>query len=130
MNPHVTFITLGVEDLNRSAAFYETGLGWPRSEMSTETLVLFELDGVLLGLYAREALADDVGIPPAGTGFRGFTLSHNVDSPDAVDAALDEAVAAGADLIKPGQDVFWGGYSGYFADPDGFYWEVAWNPYL
>jgi len=83
-----------------------------------------------LSLYAREALAEDAAVSPEGSGFRGFTLAHNVRSPEAVDRLLADAVAAGATLVKPGQKVFWGGYSGYFADPDGFLWEVAWNPHL
>ena len=84
----------------------------------------------MLSLYPRDKLAEDITVSHEGSGFRGFALAHNVDSRSAVDETLAEAVAAGAKLIKPGQDVFWGGYSGYFTDPDGFYWEVAWNPYL
>jgi uncharacterized protein len=132
MKPHITLISLGVQDLHRSIEFYEKGLGLPRKK-GTEDLdgiAFFETTGTMLSLYPREKLAEDITIPAAGSGFQGFTLAHNVESPEAVDATLAEAVAAGATLIKPGQKVFWGGYSGYFADPDGFYWEVAWNPYL
>ncbi|MBW2388382.1 MAG: VOC family protein, partial [Deltaproteobacteria bacterium] len=87
-------------------------------------------EGTMLALYSRDKLAEDITVPAEGSGFRGFTLAHNVESPEAVDATLKEAVAAGAELIKPGQEAFWGGYSGYFKDPDGFYWEVAHNPFL
>ena len=86
--------------------------------------------GTQLSLYPRDKLAEDVGVSPDGEGFRGFTIAHNVESEEAVDKQLEEAVAAGGKLVKPGQKVFWGGYSGYFADPDGFLWEVAWNPHL
>ena len=129
MEPHITFVGLGVQDLDRSIDFYENGLGLPRKE-GPEGIAFFEMGGTMLSLYPADKLAEDVTVAPEGSGFPGFTLAHNVSSPEAVDAALEEAVAAGATLIKPGQKVFWGGYSGYFADPDGFYWEVAWNPYL
>ncbi len=129
MNPHITLIALGVSDLARSIEFYERGLGLPRKE-GGEDIAFFEMNGPILSLYPRDKLAEDIGVSDIGTGFCGFSLAHNVESPEAVDEMLREAVAAGARLIKPGQKVFWGGYSGYFADPDGFYWEVAWNPYL
>ena len=85
---------------------------------------------MVLGLYGREALAEDAGVPAAGSGFAGFTLAHNVATEVDVDRVLAAAVAAGATLVKPGQKVFWGGYSGYFADPDGHLWEVAHNPFF
>ncbi len=129
MKPHITLITLGVEDLDRSIAFYQKGLGLPRKE-GPEGIAFFETVGTLLALYNRDKLAEDITVAAEGSGFRGFTLAHNVESPEAVDATLNEAVAAGAELIKPGQAVSWGGYSGYFKDPDGFYWEVAHNPFL
>ena len=129
MKPHITIITLGVEDLQRAIHFYEKGLGLPRKDES-ESIAFFEMTGTILALYPREKLAEDITISPEGTGFQGFTLAHNVDSPEAVDRTLTEAVAAGAELVKPGQEAFWGGYSGYFKDPDGFYWEVAHNPFL
>ena len=88
------------------------------------------MGGTMLSLYPRDTLAEDITVAPDGSGFPGFTLAHNVGSPELVDATLQEAVSAGATLIKPGQKVFWGGYSGYFADPDGFYWEIAWTPFL
>lgn len=129
MRPHITLITLGVKDLDRSIEFYEKGLGLPKKE-SPEGIAFFETTGTMLALYPRDKLAEDITVPSDGSGFQGFTLAHNVESPELVDATLREAVAAGAKLVKPGQKVFWGGYSGYFSDPDGFYWEIAWNPYM
>ena len=129
MKPHITIITLGVADLQCSIDFYEKGLGLPRKDES-ESIAFFEMTGTILALYPRDKLAEDITISPKGTGFQGFTLAHNVASPEEVDLTLAEAVAAGAELVKPGQDAFWGGYSGYFKDPDGFYWEVAHNPFL
>ena len=129
MKPHITIITLGVADLQRSIDFYQKGLGLPRKDES-DSIAFFEMDGTMLALYPRDELAEDITISPEGTGFQGFTLAHNVASPEEVDLTLAEAVAAGAELVKPGQEAFWGGYSGYFKDPDGFYWEVAHNPFL
>jgi catechol 2,3-dioxygenase-like lactoylglutathione lyase family enzyme len=122
-------ITLGVADLERSIAFYRDGLGLPQRD-GPSGIAFFETSGTRLSLYPRAALAEDAQVAPEGGGFRGFTLAHNVRSPEEVDRTLDEAVAAGATLLKPGQKVFWGGYSGYFEDPDGFLWEIAWNPHL
>ncbi len=129
MEARITLVTLGVADLARSIRFYRDGLGLPQRP-TPDGVAFFELRGMWLSLYAREALAEDANVSPEGSGFRGFSLAHNVRSPEAVDTLLADAVAAGATLVKPGQKVFWGGYSGYFADPDGFLWEVAWNPDL
>ena len=129
MKPHITIITLGVVDLQRAINFYEKGLGLPRKNES-DSIAFFDMSGTMLALYPRDELAEDITISPEGTGFQGFTLAHNVASPEEVDMTLAEAVAAGAELVKPGQEAFWGGYSGYFKDPDGFYWEVAHNPFL
>ena len=129
MKPHITIITLGVADLQRAINFYEKGLGLPRKNES-DSIAFFDMSGTMLALYPRDELAADITISPEGTGFQGFTLAHNVASPEEVDMTLEEAVAAGAELVKPGQAAFWGGYSGYFKDPDGFYWEVAHNPFL
>ena len=120
-------ITLGVRDLEKSVRFYEQGLGLPRMDSPPE-VAFFTLNGSWLALFGRESLAEDAGVSADSTGFAGFTLAHNVDSETAVDALLTQAVSAGARLVKPGQKVFWGGYSGYFADPDGYLWEVAHNP--
>jgi len=127
MRQHVTAITLGVADLGRSLRFYE-GLGWRRGNDHAD-VVFFQLQGSVLSLYGREALAEDARVPAAGSGFSGITLAHNVASKAAVDAVLAEAAAAGGRIMKPAHDTFWGGYSGYFADPDGHLWEVAFNPF-
>ena len=129
MEPRVSLITLGVADLGRSIRFYRDGLGLPRRE-GPEGIAFFETRGTWLSLCPREALAQDATVSSEGSGFRGFSLAHNVESPEAVDRVLEQAVSAGAELLKPGQKAFWGGYSGYFADPDGFLWEVAWNPHF
>ena len=122
-------ITLGVSDLDRAIRFYETGLGLPRKAMDAD-VAFFPLDGTWLALYSRAALAEDATVPAAGSGFEGFALAHNVSSREEVDRVLEQAVGAGARLVKPAQDAFWGGYTGYFSDPDGHLWEVAWNPHL
>ena len=128
MQPRISMITLGVSDLERSVQFYENGLGFPRME-SPPTVAFFTLNGSWLGLYGREALAEDAMVSSEGSGFNSFALAHNVGSEAEVDALLEQAVNAGAKLVKPGQKVFWGGYSGYFQDPDGHLWEVAHNPF-
>ncbi|HEY0915212.1 MAG TPA: VOC family protein [Solimonas sp.] len=129
MNPRISMITLAVRDMAESVRFYEQGLGLPRMN-SDPNVAFFRLNGSWLGLYGREALAEDVGVPAAGNGFSGFTLAHNLESEDAVDALMTQALEAGARLVKPAQKVFWGGYSGYFSDPDGHLWEVAHNPHF
>ena len=130
MKAHLSMITLGVGNLARAVRFYEQGLGLPRLAVVSDAVAFFPLAGAWLGLYGRDALAADAGVSAEGTGFSGVALAHNVASREAVDATLAEAVAAGGTLVKAGQDVFWGGYSGYFADPDGHLWEVAWNPFM
>lgn len=130
MEPRISFITLGVEDVARSRRFYVEGLGWRASSASNEHVVFMDVGGQVLSLYGRAALAEDMQVSPEGGGFRGFSLAHNVRTREDVDRVLAQAVAAGARLLKPGQEVFWGGYSGYFADPDGHAWEVAYNPHL
>ena len=131
MEPRISIITLGVSDLPRAVQFYRDGLGLPlRDDEDTESIAFFETSGTWLALYPRTALADDVGIPSDGTGFSGVTLAHNVRTRSEVDELLQVAVEAGATLVKPAEDVFWGGYSGYFTDPDGHLWEVAWNPFF
>ena len=130
MKPRISMITLGVSDLDAARHFYEEGLGLPRMLTDDDNVVFFPLQGTWLGLYPRNALAQDATVAAAGDGFSGITLAHNVASREAVDQLLAQAVKAGARLIKPAQDVFWGGYSGYFADLDGHLWEVAWNPHF
>ena len=128
MQPRIRMITLGVRDLARAIRFYEQGLGFPRME-SPPDVAFFTLNATWLGLYGRDALAEDATVPAEGSGFAGFALAHNVDSEDKVEAVIQQAVDAGATLVKPAQKVFWGGYSGYFADPDGNLWEIAHNPF-
>jgi catechol 2,3-dioxygenase-like lactoylglutathione lyase family enzyme len=127
MDQRVSIITLGVADLNRSREFYER-LGWRRSMSNAEGVVFFQTGGMALALYPRTELAKDARIPPAGSGFCGISLAYNTRTRAEVDAVLAEAQAAGAKLLKPAEDAIWGGYSGYFSDPDSFPWEVAWNP--
>jgi uncharacterized protein len=127
MEQRLSLVTLGVADLERSHRFYEDGLGWRRGNAHAE-VVFFQLGGLVLALFARSALAADAGLQAAGSGFGGIALAYNARSRAEVDAVLGEARAAGATILKPAQDAFWGGYSGYFADPDGHPWEVAWNP--
>ncbi|MES9946435.1 MAG: VOC family protein [Candidatus Thiodiazotropha sp.] len=127
MKPRISMITLGVRDLGAAIEFYEKGLSFPRMESPPE-VAFFTLNGTWLGLYGREALAEDAKVPSEGTGFAGFTLAHNVDSEKEVDEVVAQAVSAGATLVKKPQKVFWGGYSGYFKDLDGHLWEVAHNP--
>ena len=127
MEQRISLITLGVANLERSRNFYER-LGWLRSMANAEGIVFFQTGGMALALYPRSELAKDANIAAEGRGFAGIALAYNARSRDEVDTVLAEAEAAGAKLLKPAQEAFWGGYSGYFADPDGFLWEVAWNP--
>lgn len=124
----LTMITLGVTDVARSTSFYES-LGWRRSSASQDTITFFSMQGSVLGLYGREALADDARVSSEGTGFRAVTIALNCDSPDHVDQVFAAWVAAGASPIKRPEPVEWGGYSSYVADPDGHLWEIAHNPY-
>lgn len=128
MKPRISMITLGVSDLERSITFYEKGLGFPRKESPPE-VAFFTLNGTWLGLFGRDALAEDAKVSSDGSGFNAFSLAHNLESEAEVDAAMDQALAAGAELVKKPEKVFWGGYSGYFKDPDGHLWELAHNPH-
>lgn len=128
VKPRITMVTLGVEDLVISTKFYRK-LGFKEGE-NNDGITFFNLDNLVLSLFPRAALAEDIGTSDAGSGFRAFTLAHNVGSEREVNAALDKAKKAGAKIVKRGQKANWGGYSGYFSDPDGFLWEVAWNPFL
>ena len=128
MQPRLTLITLGVTDMARARAFYER-LGFKASPDSQERVTFFDAGGVVLGLFGRAALAEDAKVENSLAAFSGVALAHNVRSESEVDSVLKEAEAAGAHILKSGHKVFWGGYSGYFADPDGHLWEVAFNPF-
>jgi Lactoylglutathione lyase and related lyases len=130
MEARLSIITLGVKDLAVSRSFYEKGLGWPLASGSEEGIAFFQLGGLRLALYPHDLLAEDADVSPEGCGFRGFTLAQNVRSKEEVTVVLAAAEKAGAKIVKPARDVFWGGHSGYFSDPDGYLWEVAWNPFL
>lgn len=130
MKPKISIITLGVSDMERAIDFYRDGLGLPEYVFEGGNITFFALEGSWLALYPWDELAEDIGVEPGEKlGFGGFTLAHNVGSKEEVDVLLDQAVAAGAALVKPAQEAFWGGYSGYFRDPDGHCWEIAYNPY-
>lgn len=128
MKPRISMITLGVADLQASITFYER-LGFPRMD-SPPAVAFFTLNGTWLGLYDRHALAEDANVPADDSGFGGFTLSHNLKSEVDVDVAMNAAKAAGAEIVKPAQKADWGGYHGYFKDPDGHLWEIACNPFF
>ena len=129
MKPAVNVITLGARDLDRAKQFYADGLGWP-IRVEDDNWVVFTLGegSTVLALYPWDDLAEDAGVPPEGHGFRGVTLAYVVRSEERVDAALRDAESAGGQIVKRARRASWGGYSGYFADPDGFRWEVAYNP--
>lgn len=128
MKPRISMITLGVQDMVRSIAFYEK-LGFIRQNDDKE-VAFFALNGSWLGLFGREALAKDVQVESDDCQFSGMTLAHNVESEAEVDEVFAHAIASGATIAKEPQKVFWGGYSGYFKDPDGYFWEIAYNPFF
>jgi uncharacterized protein len=129
VTPRITLITLGVANVARTRAFYEK-LGLKASSAGNDDVAFFDVNGVVLAVWSRDSLADDAGTkaPPPGQ-FSGTALAWNLSSETEVDAALSHAVACGATLTKPAQKTFWGGYSGYFSDPEGYLWEVAHNPF-
>jgi catechol 2,3-dioxygenase-like lactoylglutathione lyase family enzyme len=129
MRQTISFITLGVVDLERSRRFYQS-LGWRESSASQPAVAFFQAGSIAFALYGRDALAEDAGVAAIGSGFPGVTLAHNVADEAAVDTTLTEAVAAGGRLILAGERAPWGGFRGYFADPDGFLWEVCHNPFV
>jgi len=124
----ISFITLGVADLARSREFYEA-LGWKPAHAQGD-IVFFQMNGLVLALFPREELAKDAAVPDDGSSFRGVSVSYNVRGIEEVAQVLEHCRKAGAKIVKPAQDTEWGGHSGYFADPDGHLWEVAWNPFL
>ncbi len=127
MEPRLSFVTLGVADLQKATRFYEEVLELKQIS-DTPAIAFFELGKTWLALFPREELAADAGVSPEGSGFRGITLAHNVRSREEVDKLLAQVQERGGKIVKPAKEADWGGYSGYFADPDGFLWEVAWNP--
>jgi uncharacterized protein len=130
MKPRITIITLGVAELPRAIRFYRDGLGFPTDASDDADIAVFMTGGVRLALYPKKALAEDISkeIKLAAKGFGGITLAHNVERKEDVAEVLALAERAGDRIVKPAQDVFWGGYHGYFSDLDGYYWEVAWAP--
>ena len=136
MKPRISLLTLGVDDLERAVAFYRDGLGLPtRGIVGTEfehgAVAFFELQsGLQLALWPRASIAHDTGLPRSPRSQTDFTIGHNVRSPEEVDAVMQQAARAGATIVKPAAKTFWGGYAGYFEDPEGHLWEVAWNSAL
>lgn len=134
MKPRITVITLGVDDLERAVEFYRDGLGFPTegivgTEFEHGAVAFFDLEnGVKLALYGREDLAHDAQLEKTEPSPTEFSLGHNVGSQEEVDTVMAQAARAGAQIVKAAQSTFWGGYAGYFQDPDGHLWEVAWNP--
>lgn len=136
MKPRISVITLGVDDLERSLRFYRDGLGLPTEgiigkEFEHGAVAFFDLQGGLkLAIWPRQSLSQDTGLPLNRPSQTELTLGHNVSSRAEVDAVMEQAQQAGATIVKPAQETFWGGYAGYFQDPDHHLWEVVWNPQL
>ncbi|WP_347157016.1 VOC family protein [Pontibacter chitinilyticus] len=130
MEQRITLITLGVKNLQRSRDFYQNTFGWQPLPSSTEGIIFFQLNGIQLALFPQESLADDAGVQADGKGFRGFSLAHNMQSEKEVDDLVSALESKGARVLKRPEKVFWGGYSGYIADPDDNLWEIAYNPFL
>ena len=136
MKPRITMITIGVDDLERSLRFYRDGLGLPTGgifgkEFEHGAVAFFELQaGLKLAIWPRKSIAHDTGIPLNNPSPTELTLGHNLVSKEEVDAVMEQASNAGARIVKPAQETFWGGYAGYFQDPDGHLWEIVWNPQL
>ena len=134
MKPRITVITLGVDDLEKSLHFYRDGLGLATEgiigkEFEYGAVVFIQLEsGLRLALWTRKSIAHDTGLAQSGKSPTEFTLGHNVSSKAQVDAVMNQARSAGAVIVKPAHDTFWGGYAGYFQDPDSHLWEIAWNP--
>jgi hypothetical protein len=135
MKPRITVITLGVDDLEKSLAFYRDGLGLPTEgivgkEFEHGAVAFFDLQaGVKLAIWPRASIAQDANIPKTAHSPTELTIGHNVGSTEEVDAVMAQAKGAGAKIIKPAGKTFWGGYAGYFQDPDGHLWEIVWNPH-
>lgn len=127
MEQRLSLVTLGVKDMARSREFYER-LGWKAQLPISDSVTFFQANGFIFGLYGAEPLAEDAGIPAGDPSKITFSLAYNVRQREEVDSTLAEAEKAGARITKPAEEKFWGGYGGYFTDPDGHAWEVAWNP--
>jgi predicted lactoylglutathione lyase len=127
MEQRLSFVTLGVKDVTRAQKFYES-LGWQPAKTVPGEVVFFDLSGTVFALWSEKALADDARTEFTPAAFRGVALAHNGRSPEEVDAILTCAENSGARIMKPAQTTAWGGYAGYFSDPDGHLWEIAWNP--
>ncbi len=130
MNQHLHIITLGVRDFKKSVEFYSKTLGWKPSSNTNDDIAFFQAGGVLLAIYPREKLAEDALTSPEGSGFAGITLAYNARSESEVDEIIRDLKSKGVKIVKEPQKVFWGGYSSYFADPDDYHWEVAYNPFF
>ncbi len=130
MNQQLHLITLGVRDFEKSYQFYTEILGWKPSSASQDDVAFFQTSGVVLAIYPREKLAEDAFISPEGSGFSGITLAYNAQSESEVDEIISDLKSKGVQIIKEPQKAFWGGYSSYFADPDDYRWEVAYNPFF
>ena len=130
MKQRLHLVTLGVRDFEKSKKFYEETLGWKPASASSDDIVFFQAGGIVLSIYPREKLADDALTSAEGSSFAGFTLAYNARSESEVDEIIADLKSKGVKIVKEPQKVFWGGYSSYFADPDGYLWEVAHNPYF
>ena len=130
MEQRLTIITLGVSDLKASEKFYTEIFGWKKSPMSQDTITFLKLNGILLSLYPVEKFAEEVNLDVKKEGYPTFTMAHNARSEAEVDEIFRNFESKGVRILKKPQKVFWGGYSGYIADPDGYFWEIAFNPYL
>ncbi len=130
MNQRLHLVTLGVRDFEKSKKFYEETLGWKPASASNDDVAFFQAGGVVFAIYPREKLAEDALTSAMGSGFAGFTLAHNAKSESEVDEIIADLKSKGVKIVKEPQKVFWGGYSSYFADPDGYLWEVAYNPFF
>jgi catechol 2,3-dioxygenase-like lactoylglutathione lyase family enzyme len=128
MRQRLSLVTLGVRDIARARKFYENGLGW-HCDFGQDDVAMYQAGGMIFSLFEWPKLAEDAGVAPEGSGFRGFALAFNTRSKEEVHAVLEEARAAGAQILIEPREAFWGGYNAYFADPDGHLWEIAWNPY-
>lgn len=130
MEHRLTIVGLGVADLSIATRFYQENFGWEKTDASNDNITFFQLNGILLSLYPREKLAEDATVDPVGSGFKGFTLAYNTRSKEEVDELISKLESKGVQIVKRPEEVFWGGYSSYIADPDGNLWEIAFNPFL